>query len=65
MEAAHYCEMLVTIYHTILKKAEPSISKMLASNVQMQPTVTFANAALRRCTEYRSIELHIVTFSDV
>jgi len=65
MEAAHYCEMLVTIYPTILKKAEPSLSKMLASTVRLQPSVTFANAALRRRSQYQPIELHIATFLEV
>jgi len=44
MAAAPYCKMLVTVYQTALKKAEPSLSKMLASTVKTQPTVTFANA---------------------
>jgi hypothetical protein len=62
MQATPYCEILVTIYHTALRKAETYFGKILASTVKMQPTVTFENAALRRCSHYQSIGLHIVTF---
>jgi hypothetical protein len=62
IEAAAYCEMLVTVYQTTLKKAEPSFSKMLASTVKTQPTATFPNAALRRCSRCHSIERDILTF---
>lgn len=62
MGAAIYCQILVTVYHTAPKKAGPSFSKILAPTAKTQLTVTFANALLRRCSQYKSIELHIVTF---
>jgi len=61
MGAAPYCKMLVTVYHTAQKKPEPSFRKILASTVKTLPTVTFANAVLRRCSQCQSIELRIVT----